>query len=139
MCQNQTIADSEAHLAHDLRNEIREQVAQGRSDEQIREYMVARYGDFVLYRPPFKPITVLLWVGPFALLAAGVAAMAVLLRRRRRALAAGGPPGAAPQRRAEIASLLEGEPAPAPAPSPAPAPPAPPPSPRRGRKGRQGR
>src|SRR5690349_2988937 len=82
VCQNQTIADSAAPLALDLRNQIRAQIAQGRSDDEIRAYMVERYGDFVLYRPPFKAATALLWIGPFALLAAGGVILALVLRRR---------------------------------------------------------
>ncbi len=76
VCQNQTIAESNAGLALDLRNQIRAQVAAGRSDDEIRAYMVERYGDFVLYRPPLKATTVLLWVGPFALLGVGIAVLA---------------------------------------------------------------
>ena len=106
VCQNQTIAESNAPLALDLRNQIREQVAQGRSDKQIRAYMVARYGDFVLYRPPFKATTVFLWLGPFVLLGIGIGTLVVIVRRRRLA-----PQGdtASPPRRAEIAALLEGD------------------------------
>ena len=78
VCQNQTIADSNAPLAEDLRNQVREKIRQGASDSEIVDYMVARYGDFVLYRPPFKLTTVLLWFGPLLLLAAG---FVVLLRR----------------------------------------------------------
>ena len=83
VCQNQTIADSNAPLAEDLRNQVREKMRQGISDSQIIDFMVARYGDFVLYRPPLKLTTVLLWFGPLLLLAAG---FVVLLRRvlRRR-------------------------------------------------------
>jgi len=88
VCQNQTLADSNAELAVDLRNQLREQIKAGRSDAQIIEYLVARYGDFVLYRPPVKATTVLLWAGPFALLLAGLAGLAVTLRRRARAQAA---------------------------------------------------
>ena len=69
VCQNQTLADSPAELAVDLRREVREQVKAGRSDEQIVDYLVQRYGDFVLYEPPFKATTALLWIGPFMLLA----------------------------------------------------------------------
>lgn len=72
VCQNQTIADSHADLALDLKRQIREQIRQGRDDRQIIEYMVARYGDFILYRPPFNAATVPLWVGPFALLVVAV-------------------------------------------------------------------
>src|SRR4051794_40030319 len=67
VCQNQTIADSQAGLAVDLRNEIREQLAKGKSERDIIDYMVARYGDFVLYNPPFKATTALLWLGPLVL------------------------------------------------------------------------
>jgi len=87
VCQNQTLADSNAELAVDLRNQVREQVKAGRSDEQIIDYLVARYGDFVLYRPPVKMTTVLLWVGPFVLLVAGLAGLVLTLRRRARAQA----------------------------------------------------
>jgi cytochrome c-type biogenesis protein CcmH len=83
VCQNQTIADSHAPLALDLRNQIRAQIAAGRSDEQIRTYMVERYGDFVLYNPPFKATTLLLWVGPFALGAVGIGLFVAIVRRRR--------------------------------------------------------
>ena len=110
VCQNETIADSQAPLAQDLRNEIRGMIRQGKSDDQIRAYLVARYGDFVLYKPPFKSITVLLWVGPFALLALGIGVMALVLKRRR-ALPAAPPPDADAQR-AQVAALLEGEPPP---------------------------
>jgi cytochrome c-type biogenesis protein CcmH len=78
VCQNQSLAESNAPLAVDLRNQIREQLAGGASDKDVREYMVARYGDFVLYKPPLKASTVALWAGPFLLLVAG----AVLLWRR---------------------------------------------------------
>jgi cytochrome c-type biogenesis protein CcmH len=82
VCQNQTIADSNAPLALDLRNQIRAQVKQGKTDDEIRRYMTDRYGDFVLYKPPFKATTALLWVGPFALVAAGVLVFFVVVRRR---------------------------------------------------------
>ena len=72
VCQNQTLADSNAPLAVDLRNEIREQLKSGKSERDVRAFMVERYGDFVLYRPPFKATTVVLWIGPFLLLALGV-------------------------------------------------------------------
>ena len=85
VCQNQTLADSPAELAVDLRRQVREQVKAGRSDEQILDFMVQRYGDFVLYEPPFKASTLLLWIGPFVLLAAAFAVLVAVLRRRRRA------------------------------------------------------
>jgi len=84
VCQNQTIAESHADLAVDLREEVRELLTAGRTPQQIRDYMTARYGDFVLYRPPFKPTTLLLWLGPALLLAIGGMALAVSLRRRGR-------------------------------------------------------
>lgn len=84
VCQNETIADSTADLAADLRLIIHEQVQQGATDAQIRDYMVTRYGDFVLYDPPFKTLTWVLWLGPFALLvlAFGVLIRIVLQRRK---------------------------------------------------------
>ena len=78
VCQNQTLAESNAGLAEDLRNEIRDKMREGKSDAQVVDYLVARYGDFVRYRPPLKATTVLLWFGPLLLLAAG---FIVLLRR----------------------------------------------------------
>ncbi len=85
VCQNETIAASNADLAVDLRAQIREQLKAGRTPDQIRDYMVQRYGDFVLYKPPFKPLTWLLWIGPFLLLLAMVAVLTHLLRQRRAA------------------------------------------------------
>ncbi|MFN7087348.1 MAG: cytochrome c-type biogenesis protein [Burkholderiales bacterium] len=85
VCQNQTIADSNAGLAIDLKNEVREKMKQGMSDREIVDFMVARYGDFVLYRPPFKATTTLLWLGPLLLLAAGLLALFYRLTRRRAA------------------------------------------------------
>jgi cytochrome c-type biogenesis protein CcmH len=83
VCQNQSIADSNAPLASDLRMQVREQILAGRSDDQIRSYVTERYSDFVLYRPPLRPSTWLLWFGPFLLLACGLAVAAVYARRRR--------------------------------------------------------
>jgi len=84
VCQNQTIADSNAELAQDLRREVRAMIRDGKSDQQIIDFMVTRYGDFVLYRPPVKGITLLLWGGPVVLLVLG---LIVLIRyQRRRAL-----------------------------------------------------
>lgn len=86
VCQNETIAASHADLAIDLKNQIRIKLNEGQSQKQILDFMVQRYGDFVLYRPPLKTSTVLLWVGPFALL--GIAVMMLVLNVRRRRLAA---------------------------------------------------
>jgi cytochrome c-type biogenesis protein CcmH len=84
VCQNQTIADSPAELAVDLKKQIREKMKQGMSDRDIIDYMVARYGDFVLYRPPLKGTTILLWFGPLLFLAAGLAALFYRVTRRRK-------------------------------------------------------
>ena len=106
VCQNETIAASHADLAVDLRSQIRIKLTQGQSSQQILDFMVARYGDFVLYRPPLKASTVLLWVGPFALLllAAGVLALNI---RRQRGAATGSSMTEAEQRRAQ--QLLDRE------------------------------
>jgi cytochrome c-type biogenesis protein CcmH len=93
VCQNQTLADSTAPLAEDLRREVRELAQQGKTDAEIKQYLVARYGDFVLYKPPVKSTTLLLWFGPFAfLLGGGVVWYAVLRRRGRRTDEDDGPP-----------------------------------------------
>ena len=84
MCQNQTIADSHADLAVDLRQQVREMLQKGMTDQQIAEYMTDRYGDFVLYRPPFKSTTMLLWVGPGVMLVLGLLMLVLMLRRRSR-------------------------------------------------------
>jgi cytochrome c-type biogenesis protein CcmH len=84
VCQNQTIADSHAGLAEDLRQQIREMLAQGKNEQEILDYMTERYGDFVLYRPPFKPTTALLWIGPALLMVGALTALAGVLRRRQR-------------------------------------------------------
>jgi cytochrome c-type biogenesis protein CcmH len=83
VCQNQSIEESNAELAVDLRRQIREMIAQGKSDANIIDFMVQRYGDFVLYQPPFKAVTLLLWFGPLLLLAAGLGVLIYNLRRRR--------------------------------------------------------
>ena len=86
VCQNQTLADSHADLAQDLKQEIREMAAKGMSDQAIIDYLVARYGDFVRYRPPLKSTTLLLWLGPFALLFAGGIGLFITLRRREKSI-----------------------------------------------------
>ena len=85
VCQNQSIAESHADLAIDLKNQVRDQIAQGRTDDDVRRFMVDRYGDFVLYRPPFNARTVALWVGPFLAL---LLALVVLVRTLKRRAAA---------------------------------------------------
>ncbi len=86
VCQNQTIADSNAELAIDLKNQVREKLVQGMSDKDIKDYMVQRYGDFVLYRPPLKTSTWLLWFGPFLLLVCGMVLLGLRLHRGRPAV-----------------------------------------------------
>ena len=81
VCQNQTIADSQAELALELKSQVREQLARGASDTDVIDFMVHRYGDFILYRPAFKPITLLLWLGPFLLLACSLFYLYLKLRR----------------------------------------------------------
>ena len=86
VCQNQTLADSNAPLAEDLRREVREMIAKDMSDREIIDFLVQRYGDFVLYRPPWKASTTLLWLGPFLLLIAGATALVLVLRKRQKKL-----------------------------------------------------
>lgn len=88
VCQNQTIADSNAELAVDLRREVRSMIQAGQSDQQIIDFMVQRYGDFVLYRPPVNAVTWLLWGGPIALLLIGLILLIRYLRQRGQTLAA---------------------------------------------------
>ncbi|MDH5300667.1 MAG: cytochrome c-type biogenesis protein CcmH [Gammaproteobacteria bacterium] len=82
-CQNQTIYDSKAGLADDLKRQIRIQIEKGKSDEEVVEYLVSRYGEFVLYRPRFDAQTFFVWVGPFILLIVGVVVLVVTIRKRR--------------------------------------------------------
>jgi len=82
VCQNESLAGSRADLAQDLRQEIREQMRAGKSDEQVIAYLTQRYGDFVLYKPPVKPLTWLLWFGPFALLIGAVGGLYAYIKRR---------------------------------------------------------
>ena len=102
VCQNQTLAESNAPLAIDMRNQIREQMKAGASDRDVVDFLVARYGDFVLYRPPLKASTLVLWAGPFVILAFGAW---LLLRRIRRRPAA--EPELSEAERARAAKLLE--------------------------------
>jgi len=86
VCQNQTLADSNAPLAEDLRREVREMIAKNMSDQEIIDFLVERYGDFVLYRPPLRATTTLLWIGPFLLLAIAGTALVLAVRRRQKVL-----------------------------------------------------
>ncbi|TAL72493.1 MAG: cytochrome c-type biogenesis protein CcmH [Rhodanobacter sp.] len=103
VCQNENLADSNADLARDLRLEVFQLMQQGKTDAQIKAYLVARYGDFVLYQPPLKPGTWLLWFGPAAILLAGGVVVVIAIRRRRRladnhqGAATAGPSGEAPE------------------------------------------
>lgn len=83
VCQNESLAGSHAELAQDLRREIRKMIAAGKSDKEILDFMVGRYGDFVRYSPPVKPSTWLLWGGPFLLLAGGIGGLIIFLRQRK--------------------------------------------------------
>lgn len=83
VCQNESLASSRSDLANDLRREIREQMKKGMTDQQIIDYLVSRYGDFVLFDPPVKSYTLLLWYGPFALLLIGLAGLVFQLRKRK--------------------------------------------------------
>jgi cytochrome c-type biogenesis protein CcmH len=108
VCQNQTLADSNADLASDLRREVRELALAGKNDTEIRDFLVARYGDFVLYDPPLKRTTWLLWFGPFALLAGGGVVWWQVLRRRQSASASA--PTRDPAVEARARALLDGDP-----------------------------
>jgi len=104
VCQNESLAGSRSDLAMDLRREIRGLIKQGKTDQEVRDFLVSRYGDFVLYRPPVKPTTWLLWGGPFVLLLGGLIGLVAFLRKRKPADAALSPED---QRKAE--ALLNGE------------------------------
>ena len=108
VCQNQTIAESHADLAIDLKNQIREKLKAGMSEEQIKQYLVARYGDFVLYKPPVMASTVALWFGPFVLLFGAVVGLYFYILRRRRSVDAQPPLSEAEQARVQ-ALLNSGE------------------------------
>ena len=111
VCQNESLAGSQAELAVDLRREIRGMIIEGKSDNEIMDFMVSRYGDFVRYRPPLKGTTLLLWFGPLLLLVAGLGGLFVFLRRRTRAIE-DKPLSAAEQRKAEKLLDQKDEPTP---------------------------
>lgn len=108
VCQNQSLADSHADLAQDLRQEVREMVQQGMSDTEIVDYLVARYGDFIRYRPPLKGTTLMLWLGPLLLVVVGGVVLARALGRRRARLADDAP--LSPEEAARVRDLLREEP-----------------------------
>ena len=109
VCQNESLAASRAELADDLRREVRKLIHDGKTDAEIRDYLVARYGDFVLYRPPVKPTTWLLWFGPFVILAGAVVGLIAYLRRRASRLA---PATLSDEQKAAAQALLGTPPAP---------------------------
>ena len=87
VCQNESLASSHAELADDLRREVRDLIRQGKTDQEVKDFLVARYGDFVLYRPEVKPLTWVLWFGPFVLLLVAAVFLGVYLRQRRQQVA----------------------------------------------------
>ncbi len=108
VCQNESIDSSNAEIAHELRVLVRERLVAGDSDQEVLDYLVARYGDYVLLRPPMKPQTYLLWYGPFVVLLLGVLGVFVYFRQLRRA--AGAPaPGLSAEEEARLARLLAEE------------------------------
>ena len=107
VCQNENIDASNAQLARDLRILVRERLVAGDSNEEVLDFLVARYGDFVLLRPPFNPATALLWIGPFALLI--VAGTVILLRTRQRSEAPGAPASLTDEEKARLEALLNDE------------------------------
>jgi cytochrome c-type biogenesis protein CcmH len=104
VCQNQSLADSNADLAVDLKNQVREKLKQGVSEKEVLAFMTERYGDFVLYRPPLKATTLLLWFGPGLILIAGLIALFIRLRRRA---SVANPPALSAEQRAQAAALLD--------------------------------
>lgn len=106
VCQGQSIADSNADLANDLKREVRRMILEGRSDAEIKEFMVARYGDFVLFKPPVRVSTYLLWFGPFGLLIVGLMAWFLLARRRQ---ADNNEYALSAQERERLTQLLQGD------------------------------
>lgn len=106
VCQNESLASSHAELAEDLRREVRELLQKGMSDQEIKDYLVARYGDFVLYKPPVKGFTLLLWLGPFALLLGGLGVLVFQLRKRRKVVTE---TTLSPEAEARVTALLNDE------------------------------
>lgn len=106
VCQNESLASSHAELAEDLRREVRELIQKGMTDQEIKDYLVARYGDFVLYEPPVKSFTLLLWLGPFGLLLGGLGVLVFQLRNRRKTVTEA---SLSPEAQARVAALLNDE------------------------------
>ena len=103
VCQNQSIDDSDADLARDLRHLVRDRIVAGDTDEEVLDFIVARYGQFVLLRPPFEPVTWVLWLGPLAALLIGAGGIVLIFRRRRSAF----PQGLDPVEKARLERLLD--------------------------------
>jgi cytochrome c-type biogenesis protein CcmH len=108
VCQNESLAGSRADLAQDLRREVRGLIKEGKSDQEVKDFLVSRYGDFVLYRPQVKPTTYLLWGGPFVLLIAGLIVLIRFLRRRSETIEE--PPLTAEEKQRAEALLKDGAP-----------------------------
>lgn len=106
VCQNESLASSHAELAEDLRREVRELMQKGMTDQEIKDYLVARYGDFVLYEPPMKSSTVLLWLGPFVLLLFGMGVLIYQLLKRNKSVIEG---VLSPEDKARATALLNEE------------------------------
>jgi len=108
VCQNESIDESDAQLARDLRLLVRDRLETGSSDKEVIDYIVSRYGDFVLLKPPFKATTYVLWVGPAVIAGIGLLALFVYFRRRTAAAGSAGPPPLTEEEQHRIDSLLEG-------------------------------
>lgn len=104
VCQNQSIADSNAELAQDMRDLIRKMILEGKTDEQITGFLVERYGDFVLYNPPVKPTTYVLWIGPLVLLLLGIAVLVYFVRRHANVTAT--PPSLTEEERSKLKQVV---------------------------------
>mgnify|MGYP005671614615 CR=1 FL=1 len=107
VCQNQSIDDSDATLARDLRVLVRDRLVSGDSNEQVMDYVVSRYGDFVLLNPPFKTGTLVLWIGPFVFLLIGLIALRVLFRKRKQAVSGTGVPTLSADEENRLNALLK--------------------------------
>ena len=107
VCQNQSIDDSDADLAKDLRVIVRERISAGDSDDMVRKFLVDRYGDYVLLKPPFKGTTLVLWLGPFALFAGALAVVFGFYRRRKTVDGAPPPPPLSAEEQKRLAALLK--------------------------------
>lgn len=108
VCQGQSLADSHSDFSIDMRNKIQDLMEQGMSDKEVKEYLVARYGDFILYRPPLKSTTFLVWFGPLILFLIGVAVLVFNIKRRRKVLSSS-PSALSAEEQARVQGLLGGD------------------------------